>query len=99
MAKLFQDQFLEELILKAWFKEEDIDLIKDDLKPILQERVMIYVYKAITEEQSTVVWNLLGQSKFEELNEYLESVIPNFEDFQMEIYSQFEDEYLENMKE
>jgi len=41
----------------------------------------------------------LGQSKFEELNEYLESVIPNFEDFQMEIYSQFEDEYLENMKE
>ncbi|HKL44413.1 MAG TPA: hypothetical protein VJ892_03980 [Candidatus Absconditabacterales bacterium] len=99
MAKLFQDQFLEELILKAGFKEEDIDLIKDDLKPILQERVMIYVYKAITEEQSTVVGNLLGQSKFEELNEYLESVIPNFEDFQMEIYSQFEDEYLENMKE
>jgi hypothetical protein len=55
MTKLFQDQFLDELVLKAGFGEEDTDLIKDDLKPLLQERIMIHIYKAITEEQSEVV--------------------------------------------
>jgi hypothetical protein len=41
----------------------------------------------------------LENSKFNELNDYLKSIIVNFDDFLMEIYSQFEDEYLENMKE
>ncbi|HRX63861.1 MAG TPA: hypothetical protein P5060_02020 [Candidatus Absconditabacterales bacterium] len=98
MNKPFQDQFLDELIMKAGFGEEDVETVKEDLKPILQERIMIHIYKTINDEQSKVVGDFLEKSKFDDLNKYLADTIPNFEDFLMEIYSQFEDEYLENMK-
>ena len=38
------------------------------------------------------------QEKYDELTKYLNSAIPNYDDFIMEIYAQFEDEYLENFE-
>jgi len=100
ISKSFQEEFLDELIQKAWFKLEDADLLKEDLRPILQERIMLYIYKEIQDNQNDVdmVTRLLEQEKYEELTARLKLIIPDFDDFIYEIYAQFEDEYLENFK-
>lgn len=100
ISKSFQEQFLDELIQQAWFKLEDADLLKEDLRPILQERIMLYIYKEIQNNPNDVnmVTRLLEQEKYEELTARLNFIIPNFEDFINEIYAQFEDEYLESFK-
>jgi len=47
----FQEKFLDELVKQAGFEAEDSDLIKDDLRPILQERIMLSIYRELTDEQ------------------------------------------------
>jgi hypothetical protein len=41
---------------------------------------------------------LLDHKKIDELNEYLENSIADYHEKMMEIYADFEDEYLENME-
>jgi hypothetical protein len=74
-----------------------LDLLKQDLRPILQERVAMSIYKELNPEQQDMVTSLLDENKITELNEYLESTIPDYHQKLMEIYADFEDEYLENM--
>ncbi len=94
----FQEQFLDELLLEAWFTADDnLDLLKEDLRPILQERVAMSIYKELNQEQQDTVTSLLDENKTVELNEYLESTIPDYHEKLMEIYAEFEEEYLENM--
>ncbi len=99
MQQNFQDQFLDELLIKAGFEKEDaLDLIKEDLIPLLQERVNMHIFQAINEEQSNKITKLLDENKIDEVDAYTRNVIPNYDEFLMEIYAQFEDEYLENMQ-
>lgn len=99
MKQDFQDQFLDELLIKARFEEDDdLDLIKEDLIPILQERINMHIYQAINEEQTQKITELLDENKIDEANTYIQSILPNYDEFLMEIYAQFEDEYLENMQ-
>lgn len=99
MQQNFQDQFLDELLIKAGFEQDDdLDLIKEDLIPILQERINMHIYQAINEEQTKKITELLDENKIDEANTYIQNAIPNYDEFLMEIYAQFEDEYLENMK-
>lgn len=99
MQQNFQDQFLDELLIKAGFEKEDaLDLIKEDLIPLLQERVNMHIFQAINEEQSNKITKLLDENKIDEVAAYTRNVIPNYDEFLMEIYAQFEDEYLENMQ-
>lgn len=101
ISKTFQEQFLDELIQKAWFDSENVDLLKEDLRPILQERIMLYIYKEIQNNQNDVdmVTRLLNEEKYEELTARLKLIIPDFDDFINEVYAQFEDEYLEGFQE
>lgn len=100
VSKSFQEEFLDELVQKAWFNTENADLLKDDLRPILQERIMLFIYKEVQDNSNDVdmVTNLLNQERYEELTARLQLIIPDFEDFINEIYAEFEDEYLENFK-
>lgn len=91
----FQEQFLNELVKQAGFSPDEAVLIKDDIRPILQERIMLFIYRELDDESVNMVTTLLEQEKYDELTGYLNTVIPNFDDFMMEIYAQFEDEYLD----
>lgn len=95
----FQEKFLDELVKQAGFEAEDSDLIKEDLRPILQERIMLSIYSVLNEEQIDQVWKYFEQEKYSELTEFLKWIIPNFDDFINEVYAQFEDEYLEGFQE
>ena len=96
--KLFQESFLDELVKQAGFEENEFDMIKDDLRPILQERIVLHIYRELSEEDWNKVSDFLEHEKYEELNAFLKEKIPNYEDFIMEIYAEFEDEYLENFE-
>lgn len=96
ISKSFQEDFLDNLVKEAWFDPEDWDLIKEDLRPILQERIMLSIYRELDEEQADKIREYFEQDKYSELTEFLQWAIPNFDDFIFEIYAQFEDEYLEN---
>ena len=98
ISKPFQEEFLDELVKEAGFSPDEWVLIKEDLRPILQERIMLHIYKELNEKQIEKVWQFFQQEKYDELTEFLKKAIPNFDDFLMEIYAQFEDEYLENFK-
>ena len=91
----FQEQFLNELVKQAGFSPDEAVLIKDDIRPILQERIMLFIYRELDDESVNMVTTLLEQEKYDELTGYLNTVIPNFDDFMMETYAQFEDEYLD----
>ncbi len=97
ISQKFQEQFLDELLMGAWFEESDLDLLKEDLRPILQERIMLNIYRETNEDQQKMISNFLEKWEHDKMTSYLNSIIPNFDDFLMEIYAQFEDEYLENM--
>lgn len=75
-----------------------MDLLKEDLRPLLQERIMMHIYQELDEEQTKQVTAFLDEDKIDELDAYVRENIPTFDDFLMEIYAQFEDEYLENME-
>ena len=94
----FQETFLDDLLSQAGFEEDAIWLLKEDLRPILQERVVLSIVNELNEEDREHFLDLLDAEKFEELNTYLKSTIPNYEEFLMEVYAQFEDEYLENFE-
>lgn len=96
VSKSFQEEFLNDLVKQAGFTPDEWVLIKEDLRPILQERIMLYIYKELDEEQIDQVGKFFEQNKYDELTEFLKEIIPNFDDFISEIYAQFEDEYLEN---
>lgn len=97
-TKDFQEQFLDELLIKVGFEDTDLDLLKEDLRPILQERIMLNIYRETNETQQAMISNFLENWEYDKMTNHLQSIIPNFDDFLMEIYAQFEDEYLENMK-
>lgn len=98
VSKSFQEEFLDDLVKQAGFSPNEWVLIKEDLRPILQERIMLYIYRELDEKQIEKVWKFFEQDKYEELTEFLKKAIPNFDDFISEIYAQFEDEYLENFR-
>ena len=99
VSKNFQEEFLDDLVKQAGFSPNEWVLIKEDLRPILQERIMLSIYRELDENQTEKVWKFFEQDKYEELTEFLKKAIPNFNDFISEIYAQFEDEYLENFAE
>lgn len=99
ISKSFQEKFLDELVAKAGFTPDEWVLIKEDLRPLLQERIMLSIYKELDEKQIDKVWKFFEEDKYDELTKFLKRVIPNFDDFISEIFAQFEDEYLENFTE
>jgi len=98
ISKSFQEEFLDELVEQAGFTPDEWAIIKEDLRPILQERIMLSIYRELDGKQIDKVWEFFEQDKYEELTEFLRKCIPNYDDFIMEIYAQFEDEYLENFE-
>jgi len=51
ISKSFQEEFLDELVEQAGFTPDESVLIKEDLRPILQERIMLSIYRELDEKQ------------------------------------------------
>ncbi|MDR2189983.1 MAG: hypothetical protein LBP53_02050 [Candidatus Peribacteria bacterium] len=98
------EQFLDQLLVLAGFnpEEDDFDFLKDDLRPLLSERITLKLYAALPTEEDRATFDTMmtadDETKTEELYAFLISRIPHFDDFMANIYQEFQAEYLEAMK-
>lgn len=95
------ENFIEQLIIKAipTIDDEGLDLMIEDIKPVLEERIMTHFMKTLTDEQLLAYMKLIkSNAKEKEIYDYLNKVIPSYDNFIEKIYIDFEKTYLEEFK-
>jgi hypothetical protein len=96
---------LDETLSLAGFipEEDDFELLKEDLRPLLEERITLKLYEALPSDEDREKFDVFMTSDDEvasaEIEEFFTSRIPNFDDFMGQVYVDFQNEYLEVMKE
>lgn len=105
MTEITSDElFLDETLSLAGFDPErdDFDLLKEELLPLLEERITLKIYQALPTEEDRKAFDEMMTSDEEvdsdTIDEFFTSRIQNFDDFLADIYIEFQDEYLEAMK-
>ena len=98
MMNIEQEQFLNDTLVMAGFnpEEDDFDMLKEDMRPILEEYIELNLYKFLNEEQ---------RAEYDELrNEnldlrYFKDKIANFDNILARLYMNWQKEYLANFQE
>ncbi|MDR0650784.1 MAG: hypothetical protein LBG59_05280 [Candidatus Peribacteria bacterium] len=97
------EQFLDELLTLAGFTEQDdFEILKEDLRPLLSDRIILKIYEALPHDTDRKTFDEMMTKEEEvttdEIYGFLQSKITNFDDFMANIYLEFQNEYLEAMK-
>lgn len=93
--------FIEQLIIKAMpdLDNDGLDLLKEDVKPIVFDRVMTNIAAKMNDAQAEEFMQLVEKKASEkDILEYLNKIIPNYETFIENIYDEFEIMYLKECK-
>lgn len=95
------DAFIEQLIIKAMPDMDDagIDMLKDEIEPMVFDRVMTNIAAKMTDQQADEFMTLVEKKAPErEIYAYLNKIIPNYENFMESVYDEFEKTYLQEFK-
>jgi len=90
-----QEQFLNDTLIMAGFdpKEDDFEMLKEDMRPILDEYIELNLYKFLNDEEKT------EYDKLEDKNlDFFKDRLSNFDAILAELYMNWQKEYLENFK-
>ena len=96
-----QETFIEQLIIKANpdIDDEGLDMLVEDVKPVLIDRVMTNIASMLTEEQLKWFNELFKKNGIDnKMYDYLAKEIPGYERFIDQVYDDFEKMYLEEYK-
>lgn len=88
-----QEQFLNDTLVMAGFdpKEDDFEVLKEDMRVILDEYIELNLYKFLNDEQKS------EYDKLEDKNlDFFKERISNFDAILAELYINWQKEYLEN---
>jgi hypothetical protein len=88
-----QEQFLNDTLVMAGFdpKEDDFEVLKEDMRPILDEYIELNLYKFLNDEQKS------EYNKLEDKNlDFFKDRLSNFDNILAELYMNWQKEYLEN---
>ncbi len=88
-----QEQFLNDTLVMAGFdpKEDDFEVLKEDMRVILDEYIELNLYKFLNDEQKS------EYDKLEDKNlDFFKDRISNFDAILAELYANWQKEYLEN---
>lgn len=98
--ELYEEDFLNDLLMKAGFvpEEDDFDQLKAELEPLLMDTIMTKVFEALSNEQREKVMKLFDAGKEAEALEKIETMIPDYDNFLADVFQQFWDDYLKNME-
>ncbi len=88
-----QEQFLNDTLVMAGFdpKEDDFEMLKEDMRPILDEYIELNLYKFLNDEEKAEYDEL----RREDLN-FFKDRLSNFDAILAELYVNWQKEYLEN---
>jgi len=95
------DAFIEQLIIKAMPDTDDsgIDMLKDEIEPMVFDRVMTNIASKMTDDQAEGFMELVQKkAPEEEIYGYLNKIIPNYEKFIESVYDEFERMYLKEFQ-
>ena len=93
-----QEQFLNDTLVMAGFnpEEDDFDMLKKNMRPILEEYIELNLYKFLNEEQKAEYDELRN----EDLDlKYFKDRITNFDNILARLYMNWQKEYLANFQE
>lgn len=91
-----QEQFLNDTLVIAGFdpKEDDFEMLKEDMYPILDEYIELNLYKFLNEEEKSEYDRLENKNL-----DFFKDRISNFDNILAELYINWQKEYLENFNE
>ena len=90
-----QEQFLNDTLIMAGFdpKEDDFEMLKEDMRPILNEYIELNLYKFLNDKEKA------EYDKLEDKNlDFFKDRLSNFDAILAELYMNWQKEYLENFK-
>ena len=90
-----QEQFLNDTLVMAGFdpKEDDFEVLKEDMRVILDEYIELNLYKFLNDEQKS------EYDKLEDKNlDFFKDRISNFDAILAELYTNWQKEYLANFE-
>ena len=88
-----QEQFLNDTLVMAGFdpKEDDFEMLKEDMRAILDEYIELNLYKFLNDQE---------KSEYDKLEDkdldFFKDRISNFDAILAELYANWQKEYLEN---
>jgi hypothetical protein len=88
-----QEQFLNDTLVMAGFdpKVDDFEMLKEDMRPILDEYIELNLYKFLNNKEKT------EYDKLEDKNlDFFKDRLSNFDAILAELYANWQKEYLEN---
>ena len=88
-----QEQFLNDTLIMAGFnpEEDDFEVLKEDMRPILDEYIELNLYKFLNDEEKAEYDDLWR----EDLNFFKEK-LSNFDNILAQLYMNRQQEYLKN---
>ena len=88
-----QEQFLNDTLIMAGFdpKEDDFEILKEDMRPVLDEYIELNLYKFLNDQEKFEYDSLENKN----LN-YFKDRITNFDNILAELYINWQKQYLEN---
>ena len=90
-----QEQFLNDTLVMAGFdpKEDDFEMLKEDMRPILDEYIELNLYKFLNDKEKA------EYDKLKEKNlDFFKDRLSNFDAILAELYMNWQKEYLKNFK-
>ena len=88
-----QEQFLNDTLVMAGFdpKVDDFEMLKEDMRPILDEYIELNLYKFLNDKEKT------EYDELEDKNlEFFKDRLSNFDNILTQLYMNWQKEYLEN---
>jgi hypothetical protein len=88
-----QEQFLNDTLVMAGFdpKEDDFEMLKEDMRPILDEYIELNLYKFLNDKE---------KAEYDELEDknldFFKDRLSNFDNILAQLYMNWQKEYLEN---
>lgn len=97
MENIAQEKFLNDTLVLAGFnpEEDDFETLKQDIRPILNEYLILNLYKLLSDEDKVAFDNLKTNPDFKYDIEFFADKIGNFDDILSDLYIQWQKKYLE----
>ena len=88
-----QEEFLNDTLVMAGFdpKEDDFEVLKEDMRPVLDEYIELNLYKFLNDQQKAEYDRLENKNL-----DYFKDRIVNFENILAELYLMRQKDYLKN---
>ena len=90
-----QEQFLNDTLVMAGFdpKVDDFEMLKEDMRPILDEYIELNLYKFLNDKEKTEYDELKDKNL-----DFFKDRLSNFDNILAQLYMNWQKEYLENFK-